>query len=246
MQRVAEEKDKRYGCVVWSSEPLSQEHLDYLVWYCQQGPHQESSGRAGGGEGSDTNSRLCIVQPTPLRVLHRRPLLHRTRYISEVRCILLDPHHFHLSLRTTAGTYVKEWVHGDLGRCTPSVKGILKEAFAKATQNPGQEQETLQEGTATKRFALDICQLDVTWLYDSFEGGGNPPASSVTMERRNWRQHDALHATVPAKAGAKGDKETSDGCTGLQRMSMRSLLRMRVVKIGLKKNEGGENCRRLP
>lgn len=35
------------------------------------------------------------------------------------------PHYFNLRLRTQAGTYVKEFVHGDLGRTRPSVGSLL-------------------------------------------------------------------------------------------------------------------------
>eukprot|EP00591_Stephanopyxis_turris_P005009 CAMPEP_0195515680 /NCGR_PEP_ID=MMETSP0794_2-20130614/6664_1 /TAXON_ID=515487 /ORGANISM="Stephanopyxis turris, Strain CCMP 815" /LENGTH=76 /DNA_ID=CAMNT_0040644139 /DNA_START=840 /DNA_END=1070 /DNA_ORIENTATION=+ len=37
----------------------------------------------------------------------------------------VDDHWFTLKLSTSAGTYVKEFVHGDLGRSVPSVGGIL-------------------------------------------------------------------------------------------------------------------------
>lgn len=33
---------------------------------------------------------------------------------------------FKLNLKTQAGTYVKEFVHGDLGRTTPSIAELLK------------------------------------------------------------------------------------------------------------------------
>ena len=36
-----------------------------------------------------------------------------------------DAHVFDLALTTSAGTYVKEFVHGDLGRTRPSVRDLL-------------------------------------------------------------------------------------------------------------------------
>ena len=37
----------------------------------------------------------------------------------------LDEHHFNLFLTTSAGTYVKEFVHGDRGRTRPNVGSVL-------------------------------------------------------------------------------------------------------------------------
>ena len=75
-----------------------------------------------------------LAQKTPIRVLHRRANAQRTRNIywmkspgevvtpsgSEDRRIL-----FKLEVCTQAGTYVKEFVHGDFGRTSPSLSTIL-------------------------------------------------------------------------------------------------------------------------
>jgi len=37
----------------------------------------------------------------------------------------IDAHYFRLYLCTEAGTYIKEFVHGDLGRTQPSVSILL-------------------------------------------------------------------------------------------------------------------------
>ena len=37
-----------------------------------------------------------------------------------------DRHHFLLFLKTQAGTYIKEFVHGDFGRTVPSLGNLLK------------------------------------------------------------------------------------------------------------------------
>lgn len=85
--------------------------------------------------------RIKIVQKTPVRVLHRRPLAPRARLIYEMRARWAKPHElkkllntasedpgmfFVLDIRTQAGTYVKEFVHGDFGRTKPSLCDILK------------------------------------------------------------------------------------------------------------------------
>lgn len=48
---------------------------------------------------------LTLNQKTPLRVLHRRTLAVRQRLVHSMSTSLVDPHHFHLSLKTQAGTY---------------------------------------------------------------------------------------------------------------------------------------------
>jgi len=181
MQKAAEEKDKGYVCVVWSAREVTQADISQLEHLCQFGPCTQVASIGKGANRKKINGEkrkkvsgavnlvpeindletkrrvLVIAQKTPLRVLHRRSLLTRTREISSVQCALLDPHHFLMRLQTSAGAYVKEWVHGDLGRTTPSVSSMLE------TQ-------------------ADILQLDVSWLFDDFEGGGAIPSSEQRDE----------------------------------------------------------------
>ncbi|CAH8557946.1 unnamed protein product [Heterobilharzia americana] len=90
---------------------------------------------------------LEINQLTPIRVLHRRALMNRKRTIHHL-CFMsyteamkanifefddfrtwseLYPEDelFLLEIRCEAGTYIKELVHGDLGRCNPSLASIF-------------------------------------------------------------------------------------------------------------------------
>lgn len=76
---------------------------------------------------NETKMPLILQQVTPLRVLHRRSLMTRPRSILEMRA---EPakrckEMFILHVKTEAGTYVKEFVHGDFGRTDPSVTDIL-------------------------------------------------------------------------------------------------------------------------
>jgi hypothetical protein len=48
----------------------------------------------------------------------------RQRTIYEMRAQYISPHFITLDLTTQAGTYVKEFIHGDLGRTTPNL-GLL-------------------------------------------------------------------------------------------------------------------------
>jgi tRNA pseudouridine synthase 10 len=56
-----------------------------------------------------------------LQVLHRRANLRRPKVVYEMQAARLPdqpPGYFVLQLRTQAGTYIKEFVHGKPGRCT--------------------------------------------------------------------------------------------------------------------------------
>lgn len=68
---------------------------------------------------------LTIDQKTPIRVLHRRTLMTRPKIIHAAKCEVLNSHYMLLRLTTSAGTYVKEFVHGDRGRTQPNVSSIL-------------------------------------------------------------------------------------------------------------------------
>jgi tRNA pseudouridine synthase 10 len=68
---------------------------------------------------------FSICQKTPIRVLHRRSLLNRERQIYSIFAEYIDEYHFSITLTTQAGTYIKEFVHGDYGRTEPSICTIL-------------------------------------------------------------------------------------------------------------------------
>jgi len=69
--------------------------------------------------------RIRITQQTPTRVSHRRADLAREREIKDLVLEDLDGQVAMLRVRTEAGTYVKEFVHGDSGRTEPSLAGRL-------------------------------------------------------------------------------------------------------------------------
>lgn len=66
-----------------------------------------------------------IVQRTPTRVAHRRADRERTRRVLEAKVVAVEDNTVEIHLRAEAGTYVKELVHGDDGRTTPSLAGLL-------------------------------------------------------------------------------------------------------------------------
>ncbi len=76
--------------------------------------------------------------------MHRRTMLTRRKYIYDIQACLLNEHYFLLKIVTSAGAYVKEFVHSDLGRTIPSVSSILG-------------------------CQAEILQLDVIRLYDELQ-----------------------------------------------------------------------------
>lgn len=104
MKEGEEDKTKSYTALVWSQKPLQKEDITFI----------------------DDIKELTINQKTPLRVLHRRALAVRKRMIHNMSTRFVDPHHFYLGLKTQAGTYIKEFVHGDFGRTKPNLCQLLK------------------------------------------------------------------------------------------------------------------------
>ncbi|KAH7663346.1 Pseudouridine synthase protein [Dioscorea alata] len=99
------EKQKQYAAVVWISRPLTEVDFNKI----------------------SSIKNLDILQKTPVRVLHRRSPMDRKKIIHwmMVDKIVGTSQHFLLHLCTQAGTYIKEFVHGDLGRTHPSLGSIL-------------------------------------------------------------------------------------------------------------------------
>ena len=60
-----------------------------------------------------------------MRVMHRRTLMVRQRTIHALSATRLGSRFLQLDLVTQAGTYVKEFCHGDFGRTVPNVGSLL-------------------------------------------------------------------------------------------------------------------------
>uniref|UniRef100_A0A665TNB8 tRNA pseudouridine synthase Pus10 n=1 Tax=Echeneis naucrates TaxID=173247 RepID=A0A665TNB8_ECHNA len=121
MKEGEEEKTKSYTALIWTQKPIRSEDITFI----------------------DDIKELTLDQKTPLRVLHRRALAVRQRVIHSMNTRFLDPHHFYLGLKTQAGTYIKEFVHGDFGRTNPNLCQLLK--------------------TDTDILELDVESVDVDW-----------------------------------------------------------------------------------
>ncbi|GLV36657.1 uncharacterized protein CBL_02508 [Carabus blaptoides fortunei] len=100
-----ETKSKNYEALCVCKEPVTQDMIDLI----------------------NKTAPVELKQKTPIRVLHRRPLAVRDRVVYSMRAELVPGKEnlFKLHLTTQAGTYVKEFVHGDFGRTIPSLKTIL-------------------------------------------------------------------------------------------------------------------------
>ncbi len=72
-----------------------------------------------------------ILQKTPIRVLHRRADLLRERVVKNVEYRILGKRRLELIIECDAGTYVKEFIHGDNGRTKPSIAEILQNNVRK-------------------------------------------------------------------------------------------------------------------
>jgi len=95
---------KKYSANVLFSAPVREENLNEVVV------------SLGG-----TN----IAQQTPTRVKHRRADMNRERCVLAVEARLLGPTEAVFEITAEAGTYIKEFVHGDGGRTVPSISAAL-------------------------------------------------------------------------------------------------------------------------
>ncbi|XP_044745874.1 tRNA pseudouridine synthase Pus10 isoform X2 [Coccinella septempunctata] len=71
---------------------------------------------------------LTIEQMTPIRVAHRRSLIARKKNIHFMKAVSIKGHQslIHLTMQTQAGTYVKEFIHGDFGRTSPCLASLVE------------------------------------------------------------------------------------------------------------------------
>jgi tRNA pseudouridine synthase 10 len=71
-------------------------------------------------------SGQILEQKTPQRVAHRRADKIRKRKVISIESIFVEGNEVEFDVRCESGTYVKELVHSDEGRTTPSVSGLLE------------------------------------------------------------------------------------------------------------------------
>ncbi|CAH0374622.1 unnamed protein product [Pelagomonas calceolata] len=98
----AETKVKTYACVVWFSADRSAEDARRV----------------------SASAPLAVQQRTPVRVMHSRSLATREKRVLRLKLTMTNPRFGVLELDTSAGMYIKEFVHGDLGRTEPSLASL--------------------------------------------------------------------------------------------------------------------------
>eukprot|EP00993_Chasmostoma_nieuportense_P000208 NODE_1190_length_1613_cov_60.008748_g1121_i0.p1 GENE.NODE_1190_length_1613_cov_60.008748_g1121_i0~~NODE_1190_length_1613_cov_60.008748_g1121_i0.p1 ORF type:complete len:495 (+),score=107.39 NODE_1190_length_1613_cov_60.008748_g1121_i0:59-1543(+) len=106
MNTMIETKAKTYRCVAWVSCDLDQSTA--LL--------------------NEINQRtdISVEQKTPIRVLHRRTVMTREKTIHSIHCKAINTHWLLVDVTTSSGMYVKEFIHSDFGRTTPSLGDLLK------------------------------------------------------------------------------------------------------------------------
>ncbi|CAD7695628.1 unnamed protein product [Ostreobium quekettii] len=105
MKEGEETKRKVYVALVWAAERVE----DHVL-------HQMKAKGA-----------FSVEQDTPIRVLHRRAALVRSKQIFAMQCqrIPSQPNYFIVRVEAAAGCYIKELIDGDCGRTRPSVSSML-------------------------------------------------------------------------------------------------------------------------
>jgi tRNA pseudouridine synthase 10 len=137
MREGEAEKSKAYRAVVSLSRPFTPADAAAIA----------AAIAAAGPDG------LTLHQQTPVRVLHRRAALTRPRPVFALAARPLPGHGraFVLDLRCGAGTYVKEFIHGDFGRTQPCLGDILPRGPAG-------------EATQAECLQLDVMGVEMEWL----------------------------------------------------------------------------------
>ena len=103
MQEAAVTKMKEYVAIVWTERSIEMSDLARV----------------------DAQKEFVVKQRTPIRVAHRRSMMIREKKIYKLKCTWINSRWFELRITASAGTYIKEFVHGDLGRTTPNLSTFL-------------------------------------------------------------------------------------------------------------------------
>ena len=104
LKKAESEKIKLYLAFIWSKKEITKEVCEKV----------------------NKVKDLMISQITPLRVLHKRVLKTREKFIYGINIKeIINPHFMIIEIKSSAGTYIKEFVNGDLGRTSPSLCDII-------------------------------------------------------------------------------------------------------------------------
>ena len=96
-------KIKKYLAVIYTSKKIEKDVINNLI-----------------------KDNLDINQITPIRVLHQRPYKERKKQIISLKEIgKINDHFIIIEIIASAGTYIKEFINGDLGRTFPNLGSLL-------------------------------------------------------------------------------------------------------------------------
>ena len=109
MKSIENTKRKQYRCLCWLSQPIADQ--------------KELEARLAVNE---VECPLLLKQWTPIRVLHRRSLTERTKQLFGIELKWMERHWCQVDIISEAGTYIKEFCHGDRGRTTPNLASLLQ------------------------------------------------------------------------------------------------------------------------
>ncbi len=96
----------------------------YRAWISDANPADEEEHFNGEDQEKVLDFDFVLDQRTPLRVSHRRADKIRKRR-AQVISASLEEGKLVVDIRADAGTYIKELIHGDQGRTTPSFSSLL-------------------------------------------------------------------------------------------------------------------------
>jgi hypothetical protein len=126
LAKQADSKRKHYRCVVYSKRPMLSDSDPYLVAANARTQRSPTTGERA--------APFIIQQVTPIRVLHRRTSMARPKRIYHMQLRRVNAHWLMVDLTTQAGTYIKEFCHGDLGRTRPSLAELLNSPYVDIVQ----------------------------------------------------------------------------------------------------------------
>lgn len=143
MKKGEEDKAKSYRAKIWCPDHISDELISKL----------------------NAMTEIELQQKTPIRVLHRRPLLTRVRKVHTISIKRIkEKDCYELDLETQAGTYIKEFVHGDFGRTNPSLRTIFD--------------------LPVDILELDVTSIDMVWPVCSVEDTNNEKCKEIDIEKK--------------------------------------------------------------
>ena len=159
MLEGAEEKRKHYKALCYAKIEKSQKISAHGENGEDGESHDENIDFKKILENLNIPDDVVLQQETPLRVLHRRSLAMRPRTVYSTKIEFIENKlnekgenvtWFTLDLITQAGTYVKEFVHGDLQRTKPNISKILNESLGRSD-------------VICDIAALDVVKIDMVW-----------------------------------------------------------------------------------